>query len=195
MFDQSLTMDDFVKHICKTAYFQFRNISSIRKWLPKESVIRLDHTCISSRLDYCNALLVSIRETFLAKLQRAQHMAARLVTKTRKRDHTTPILRALPVRHRIIVKVLLLTFKPLTNLAPDYLTLLLDTYKPQHQLRSSDSSLLTVPRTRLKMAGDRKFSHFAPRIWNDLSLHIRSTDKLNNFKSMLKLHLFAQEYG
>ena len=61
-----------------------------------------------------------------------------------------------------IFKVLLLTFKALNNLAPDYLTLLLDTYKPQHQLRSSDSSLLTIPRTRLKMAGDRSLSHFAP---------------------------------
>ena len=124
-------------------------------------------------------------------------MAARLVTKTRKRPHYphTQSIGWLPVRHRIIFKVLLVTFKAPSNLAPDYLTLPLDTYKPQRQLRSSDSSLLTVPRTRLKMAGDRAFSHFVPRMWNDLPLHIRSTDKLNNFKSMLKLHLFIQAYG
>jgi len=64
----------------------------------------------------------------------SQNMAARLLTKTGKRDHVIPILRALhwlPFRHRIIFKVLLLTFKALNNLAPDYLTLLLDTIKPQ----------------------------------------------------------------
>jgi len=197
MFDQSLTMDEFVKHICKAAYFHLHNISSIRNCLSKESAITLVHAFISSRLDYCNALLVGITETSLAKLQRVQNMAARLVTKTRKRDHITPILRQLhwlPVRQRIIFKVLLLTFKALNNLAPDYLRLLLNTYIPQRQLRSSDSSLLTVPRTRLKMAGDKAFAHFAPQMWNDLPLHIRSSDKLNNFKSMLKHHLYTQAY-
>ena len=198
MFDQSLTMDAFVKHICKAAYFHLRNISSIRLCLSEESSITLVHAFISSRLDYCNALLVGITETSLAKLQRVQNMAARLVTRARNRDHITPILRALhwlPVRQRIAFKVLLLTFKALNNLAPAYLTLLLATYVPQRRLRSSDSSLLTVPRTRLKTAGDRAFAHFAPKMWNDLPLHVRSTDKLTNFKSMLKSYLFTQAYG
>ena len=198
VFDQSLTMDDFVKYICKAAYFHLHNISSIRHCLSKESAITLVHAFISSRLDYCNALLVGITKASLAKLQRVQNMAARLVTRTKKSDHITPILRALhwlPVRQRIVFKVLLLTFKALNNLAPDYLTLLLDTYVPQRQLRSSDSSLLTVPRTRMKTAGDRAFAHFAPKMWNDLPLHIRTTDKLFNFKSLLKSHLFIQAYG
>jgi hypothetical protein len=92
---------------------------------------------------------------------------------------------------------LLLTFKALNNLAPDYLALLLETYTPQRQLRSSDSSQLTVPRTRLEMAGDRAFSYFTPRMFKKmlcLPFHIRSTGKLNNFKSLLKLHLFTQEH-
>ena len=141
---------------------------------------------------------MGITETSLAKLQRVQNMAARLVTRARKRDHITPILRALhwlPVRQRIAFKVLLLTFKALNNLAPAYLTLLLAIYVPQRRLRSSDSSLLTMPRTRLKMAGDRAFAHFAPKMWNDLPLHVRSTDKLTNFKSMLMSYLFTQAYG
>ena len=114
MFDQSLTMDAFVKHSCKAAYFHLRNISSIQLCLSEESSITLVHAFISSRLDYCNALLVGITETSLAKLQRVQNMAARLVTRARKRDHITPILRALhwlPVRQRIAFKVLLLTLK------------------------------------------------------------------------------------
>ena len=59
------------------------------------------------------------------------------------------------------------------------------------RLRLSDSSLLTVSHNRLNMAGDRSFSRFAPQMWNDLPLHITSTDKLNNFKTMLKLHLLT----
>ena len=40
MFDQSLTMDAFVKHICEAAYFHLRNIYST---LPLRGVIH--HTC------------------------------------------------------------------------------------------------------------------------------------------------------
>ena len=52
MCDQSLTMDAFVKHICKAAYFHLHNISSIRLCLSEESSITLVHAFISSRLDY-----------------------------------------------------------------------------------------------------------------------------------------------
>ena len=183
MFDQWLTMDVFIKHICKTVYFYLHNISSIWNWFSKEFTITLVHAFIESWLDYCSTMLVGITGTSLVKLQRIQNMAARLVTKTSKRDHIILIFRALlwlEVRYRIIFKVLLLTFIDPNNLAPDYLTLQLDTYIPQRHLKSSNSSLLTVLCTRLEMAGDRASAHFGPRIWNDLPLHIRRTDKLNN---------------
>ena len=92
MFDQLLTMNDFVKHICKAAYVHLHNISSIRNGLSKESAITLVHAFISSRFDCCNALLVGITETPPATHQRVQIMAAGIVFK--KRDYVNPILRA-----------------------------------------------------------------------------------------------------
>jgi len=41
LFDQSLTMDNFVKHIYKAAYFHLYNISSIRNCLSNESAMVL----------------------------------------------------------------------------------------------------------------------------------------------------------
>jgi len=93
MFDQSVTMDDFVKYICKAAYFHLPNSSSIRNYLLKESAITL--ACISGQLDSSNILLVGITETSLVELKRVQNMAGRFVNKTRKRDHITPIIKAL----------------------------------------------------------------------------------------------------
>ena len=148
-------------------------MSSIWNCLSKESAIKLVHAFFSSRLNYCSALLVDITETSLIKLQRIQNMATRIVTQTIKRDDITPP----PHTHtHTVFMVLLLTFKALNNLAPDYLTLLLGNYKPQRQLRliSADCSSYQI-----KMALDGAFSRFAPRMWNDLPLHIRSTDKLN----------------
>jgi len=43
---------------------------------------------ISCRLDYCNSLLYSISDSLIQRLQSVQNAAARLVTGTRRSDHT-----------------------------------------------------------------------------------------------------------
>ena len=55
--------------------------------------------------------------------------SARLVTKTRRVDHITPIIRKLhwlPVRKRSIFKTFLFTYKVLNGLAPSYLAELIN---------------------------------------------------------------------
>ena len=46
------------------------------------------HTLVTSRLDYCNSMLVGVSETLLKRLQNIQRTAARLITK-RKYDSIT----------------------------------------------------------------------------------------------------------
>ena len=75
---------------------------------------------LSSRLDTCNCLLYGLPETDIAKLQSVQNSAAHLVIGAKHSDHITPILddlHWLPVRKRILFKLLLIVYK---NLAPVY---------------------------------------------------------------------------
>ena len=129
----------------------------------------------------------------LKRVQRIQNTAARILTRTRKHDHITPVLEALhwlPVVKRIDFKILTLAYKCLHNLAPKYLEDLLEWYTPTRSLRSSDQHLLKVPKTRLKTFGDRSFSKAAPTLWNSLPLPIRSAESLDSFKKQLKTYLF-----
>ena len=197
VFDQSLSMVSQVNSLTKSCYYHLRNIGTIRKLLTKEATETLVHALVTSRLDLGNAVLYGIPNNLIQKLQLVQNTAARIVSRTRKHQHISPVLRQLhwlPVQQRIIFKILLLTYKALNSLAPAYICDLLKPYRAARVLRSSDLSLLTVPRSRLKTYGDRAFCVVAPRLWNSLPLSIRSSIvSVNCFKARLKKHLFGQQ--
>ena len=70
-------------------------------------------------------LLMFLNSPYSAKLQRLQNSAARIVSRTRKYEHITPVLiklHWLPIKFRIQFKVLLLVYKALNGLAPKYLS-------------------------------------------------------------------------
>ncbi len=67
---------------------------------------------MTSRLDYCNALLGGCSACLINKLQIVQNAAARVLTRTRKYDHIMSTLHWLPIKHRIDLKILLITSKP-----------------------------------------------------------------------------------
>ncbi len=63
----------------------------------------LIHAFMTSRLDYCNALLGGCSARLINKLQMVQNAAARVLTRTRKYDHISPVLSTLhwlPTKNR-----------------------------------------------------------------------------------------------
>ena len=102
----------------------------------------------------------------------------------------TPILRSLhwlPIHHRITFKVLLKFWRTIFSMVkpPNYLTDLIS-------LRCSSYRALQLtlgPRT-ITRYGDRALSVIAPILWNNLPAHIHNTHSLDQFKTLLKTHLF-----
>ncbi|KAK7877377.1 hypothetical protein WMY93_031914 [Mugilogobius chulae] len=123
-----------------------------------------------SRLDYCNGLLTGLSKQAVKQLQYIQNAAARVLTRTRKYDHISPVLRSLhwlPVAQRIDFKTALLVFKSLHGLAPKYISDMLVPYEPSRTLRTLGIGLLLVPRVRTKR-GESAFQFYAAKIWNSL---------------------------
>ena len=101
--------------------------------LAQKDAEKLVHAFVTSQLDFCNSLLSGSSRKSLKTLQLVQNAAARVLTRTKKREHITPVLASLhwlPVKSRIEFKILLLTFKALNNMAPLYLKELIVPYQP-----------------------------------------------------------------
>ena len=147
---------------------------------------------IQTRLDYCNALLSSNSDGNIARLQRVQNCAARIVLRKGRRTSAAPLLRSLhwlPIADRIRFKVAVLSYKAISTGQPSYLRNLLIPCAPARALRSGTRSLLKVPPCPL-VACRPAFSISAPTIWNSLSDHTRAADTLTSFRSRLKTELF-----
>ncbi len=63
--------------------------------LSKSNAEMLIHAFMTSRLDYCNALLGGCSARLINKLQMVQNAAARVLTGTRKYEHISPVLSTL----------------------------------------------------------------------------------------------------
>ncbi|KAI5622172.1 hypothetical protein C0J50_18234, partial [Silurus asotus] len=159
--------------------FHLKIISKLRNMLSISDAEKLVHAFMTSRIDYCNALL------------------ARVLTRSRKYNHITPILSSLhwlPVKFQIDYKLLLLTYKTLNGLSPNYLSSLLTRNNRSRSLNSQNSGLLVVPRIAKSTKGGRTFSHLAPKLWNSLPDGVRGSDTLSQFKCRLKTYLFSKAY-
>ncbi len=114
----------------------------------------LMYAFMTSRLDYCNALLDGYSAHLINKLQLVQNTAARVLTRTKTHDHISPVLSTLhwlPVKHCIYFKILLITYKALNGLAPQHLSELLSHYSPSRPLRSQSLGHLIIPRISKSM--------------------------------------------
>ena len=132
-FDKALNMRKHLSALVKSCFAQIRTIGRIRPYLTESACKTLVATLVTSRMDYGNAILYGINNNVLSKLQRVQNTAARLITRKRKYDHITPELMALhwlPIKYRCQYKLLLYTFKVMTECAPVYLQELLTIHVP-----------------------------------------------------------------
>ena len=129
VFDSRLNMEEQVAQTAESCYYQLRNIGQIRSSITEGACRTLVHALVTSRLDYGNRLLYGIPQVTIQRLQRIQNCAARIVTRTRKYEHITPVLRLLhwlPVRQRTLFKVLVFTYCALNATAPNYLVQLIN---------------------------------------------------------------------
>ena len=189
-FDSHLS---FYKSICS---YHIRGLRHVRSAMSINIAKIIACAMVSSRLDYCNALLVDMSESNLNKLQRVQNTPAIIVTGLPRRDLITPALKELhwlPIRARITFKVATVVYRLREWRQPPYLADLISDYVPTRTMRSSTKTLLAEPSLRINI-GRISFRYVAAKTWNNLPEDIKTVDRLSLFRKGLTTFLFRQSY-
>ena len=184
--------------VCRATHFHLRNIGAI---FDLTSLIlhtaSLIHSLVTSWLDCCNSLLYGLPDNQLNRLQCIQNIAAWIVTRPPKQDHITPVLEQLhwlPVRMRVLYKLLVLTYWALEGKGPSYLRDIIELYKPKTFVALCPDGRLDLPWSNLVNYGDRAFSVAAPAEWNSLPSDLKDCTLYNLFKSKPMTYLFERYY-
>ena len=103
----NLTMKQHIIKICQTAYYELKCISSIHRYLREDAAKQLVTSCVLSRLDYCNSLLMGTLNSVIQPMQKVQNTAARLIFRAPCHQNCTPLLQQLhwlPISEQIKYK-------------------------------------------------------------------------------------------
>jgi len=156
-----------VSVISSASFYWLRQLRRVRRSLDDESAAILVHAFVTSRVDYCNLLLLAgAPKSVTDKLQRVMNAAARVVSGTKKYDRgLTHLLHSelhwLDLADRVTYKLGVTVYKCLHGQAPDYLselcTPVAQVAERQH-LRSASRHLLVVPRFQLDTYGRHTFT-------------------------------------
>ncbi len=194
-FDEGMKLTKHVNNLCKTGFFKLRQLSAIRNSLDIKTAKIAANAFVVSTLDYANSLLYGLPKKEIHRVQLVQNAAARVVMKLRKYDHVSDALKELhwlPVEARLEYKIISLTWKALNNMAPPYIRELLVVNEGRPGMRSNASTILEIPRTKLKGCGDRAFCKSGPTLWNSLPHELRNVLRWDTFKSKLKTYLYKK---
>ena len=191
-----MSMDAHLTRLGSSCFGVLRQIRCIRRSLPREALLTLVTSFITSKIDNCNVALAGLPQRDLDRIQSVLNAAARLTADARKFDHVTPLLvnlHWLRVPERIQYKLCVLVHRCLNGAAPQYLSELiqpLSDVDSRRRLRSASTAEVLVPATRRSTIGDRAFAVAGPRAWNNLPVDLRLSRTFTIIKTHLKSHLF-----
>lgn len=188
--DHHLSFEPQIMSLKKHCFRLLRNVIG-RKYLFSKAQLKLIiNSIIVCKLDYCNALYYGISDNLIHQLQLVQNAAAKAIVGLYKYDHlgdTMKDLHWLPISYRIQYKILLLVYKCLNGMGPDYLSNMF------HYANYNHLIYLTEPRVYTHY-GERSFQKVGPKLWNELPLEIKNCMSLDSFKVYLKTFLFKRAY-
>ena len=89
-----MSLDNHISSLMKSRFVQLHDFRCIRPLISKIAAITLANSFIHFRLDYCTSLYYGLPYYSIHYLQKVQNTAARIVTRSVRSSHITPVLKS-----------------------------------------------------------------------------------------------------
>jgi len=191
-------MSAHVSSMCRSAYCFLRQLRPVVRSLTEDAAKTVVHAFISMRLDYCNSLLCGISDTLLRRLQSVENAAARVITRTPRRDHITPILHHLGYTgYHATTSGVQACCSGLQGTEQSSTRIPVAGLPACRRHRSARAPVVTqlyTPVRALPQAHGLAIVRSLPRLWNSLPADVRRTDvTVETFCRKLKTYLFGRD--
>ena len=193
--DRHLNYDKHVSLLVSSCMNKLCQINRAKNSFDTKTLSEIISSLVISKMVYCSSVWSNTSASNVKKVQSIQNFACKIITKSRKYDHVTPLLRELnwlPVDKLLYFRDASLTYKCVNNLAPDYLCNKLIKRSSIHDRRTRTHDSLQIPLFKTA-AGQRSFTYRAVHIWNNLDKNLKDCSSLKIFKAALKKHLLAKD--
>jgi len=176
-----------IKKISKKVNFLFRigdSVSPLTRTIIYKSIV-------APHFDYCSTIFLSIGETELDLLQKAQNRAMRAIIRCSKFTPIKQMLNALyfvNVRQRIVLNTLIFVHKMKLKLSPSYLAESLKLVGEIHTYNTRQRGNIHITK-RNQTTSQHTLMYSGFKIYNELPKNIKSIDNVNTFRREAKKYV------
>ena len=93
IFGKFFNFGDHITAICRSTHFHIRNIGNIKNLLSYNASTTIIHALIRCQFDFYNYILYNVPMSKADRLKRLQNQCARILIKSPRREHITPVLK------------------------------------------------------------------------------------------------------
>ena len=163
-------LEDTLQHVQ-----QWMNLNHLKLNTDKTELIYFGHY---KQLKKCTVQEINVCEDIVNRKESICYLGLTIDENLSFKNHISRYtLDWLPIKYRILYKILCLAFKCIHGLGPSYLNEMLVQNILQRRLRSNSTNEITytVPRNKNKTFGDRSFSFCRPYEWNNHPNELKCT--------------------
>ena len=187
--DDKLNFNLHISKICKSVANQLNALIRLKQFLSFHAKEVLIDNYIISNFNYCPLVWMFSSTQSLNKIENLQKRALRflyddieacydnLLSKGGKSKMNVRRLKTLCVE----------IYKTLNDLNPSFMNNIFKLKINGREFRDKYKLNLDIPKWNQRTFGYKSLKVLGPKIWNNLPYHIKSSDNLDTFKSLLKI--------
>ena len=194
-YDEILSWKKQVNLSVSKAVGNFLQFARYKRFLSKQSKITLCQSLVLSQFNYCDIIYASMDTYLEKKIQKIQNLTLRFIFNIKKRNITNykPLLNQLGwlnMKEKTIKNGLIMMFKILNGLAPNYLADFINLTSDIHNIntRRRNNSIWISKKITSKIHR-KSFYFFIANLYNSIPENIKQSKTLNSFKKAINKYI------